>query len=78
MGHALVAAVKSGTMSINAAAAVATLPEQEQVAAAKGGRATMKRAKPEASEEDRQGSVPALKARISAREAANAQLYEQR
>jgi len=40
----LVAAVKSGTISINAAAAVATLPAQEQVAAAQGGREELQQA----------------------------------
>jgi hypothetical protein len=40
----LVAAVKSGTISINAAAAVATLPAEEQVAAAVGGKDELKQA----------------------------------
>ena len=40
----LVAAVKSGTISINAAAAVATLPAQEQVAAALAGKDELKKA----------------------------------
>ncbi|RFO95816.1 plasmid replication/partition related protein [Rhodoferax lacus] len=40
----VVAAVKSGTISINAAAAVATLPAQEQVAAAQGGREELQQA----------------------------------
>lgn len=40
----LVAAVKSGTISINAAAAVATLPAQEQVAAALAGKDELKQA----------------------------------
>lgn len=38
----LVAAVKSGVISINAAAAVASLPEQEQVAAAAAGKEELK------------------------------------
>src|SRR5690606_9578573 len=38
----LVAAVKAGAISINAAAAVATLPEEEQKAAALGGRDDLK------------------------------------
>ncbi len=38
----LVAAVKSGTISISAAAAVASLPEQEQKAAAMGGKDELK------------------------------------
>ena len=40
----LVAAVKSGTISINAAAAVATLPAEEQVAAAVAGKDELKQA----------------------------------
>ena len=40
----LVAAVKSGTISLNAAAAVATLPAQEQVAAATAGKDELKQA----------------------------------
>lgn len=40
----LVAAVKSGTISINAAAAVATLPAEEQVAAATAGKDQLKQA----------------------------------
>jgi hypothetical protein len=40
----VVAAVRSGTLSINAAAAVATLPAQEQVAAAVGGAEELKQA----------------------------------
>ena len=40
----LVAAVKAGTISINTAATVATLPEQEQVAAAAGGKKELQQA----------------------------------
>lgn len=40
----LVAAVKSGTISINAAAAVATLPAEEQIAAAVAGKDQLKQA----------------------------------
>lgn len=40
----LVAALKSGTISINAAAAVASLPAEEQVAAAIGGKDELKQA----------------------------------
>jgi len=40
----VVAAVKAGTISINAAAAVATLPTDEQVAAATGGKDELKQA----------------------------------
>ena len=41
---ALVAAIKSGTISINAAAAVASLPAEEQVAAAAAGKDELKQA----------------------------------
>jgi hypothetical protein len=40
----LVAALKSGAISLNAAAAVASLPAQEQVAAAEGGKDELKQA----------------------------------
>ena len=40
----VVAAVKAGTISINAAAAVASLPAEEQVAAAHGGKDELKQA----------------------------------
>jgi hypothetical protein len=40
----LVAAVKSGAISINAAAAVASLPEEEQIAAVAGGRKELREA----------------------------------
>ncbi len=40
----VVAAVKSGTISINAAAAVASLPAEEQVAAAQAGKDELKQA----------------------------------
>lgn len=40
----LVAALKSGAISLNAAAAVASLPAQEQVAAAEGGKEELKQA----------------------------------
>ncbi len=84
----VVAAVKSGAISINAAAAVATLPEQEQVAAALGGRdelrqaakrvrETRKRPKPDASEAEAEDSVEALQARIAELEAENASLRQQ-
>jgi pyruvate/2-oxoglutarate dehydrogenase complex dihydrolipoamide acyltransferase (E2) component len=80
----VVAAVKSGAISINAAAAVATLPADEQVAAAQGGKAqlreaakrvreTKRRSKPEAPDalDDSPADsedVSALKARIAALE----------
>jgi hypothetical protein len=86
----VVAAVKSGTISINAAAAVSTLPEQEQIAAALGGkeqlqqaakrvRETRKRATQ--SEGDTTESTPdataSLVARIQVLEAENASLRAQ-
>jgi len=84
----VVAAVKSGAISINAAAAVASLPEQEQVAAALGGadelrqaakrvRETRKRppaAEPGTSAPD---TVEALRARIAELETENAKLRQQ-
>jgi hypothetical protein len=84
----VVAAVKSGTISINAAAAVATLPEDEQVAAALGGkeqlrqaakrvRDTKKRVTTEASDEPVQDNVASLKTRIKELEAENARLREE-
>ncbi len=84
----VVAAVKSGAISINAAAAVASLPEQEQVAAALGGRdelrqaakrvrETKKRVKPDAPGGAEPDSVEALKARITELEAENASLRQQ-
>lgn len=62
----LVAAVKSGTISLNAAAAVATLPAEEQIAAANAGKDELKQAakrvreskrKPREDRDDRDGSV---------------------
>jgi predicted nuclease with TOPRIM domain len=85
----VVAAVKSGTISLNAAAAVATLPEDEQVAAALGGkeqlqqaakrvRETRKRTTGEkASLESPQDNVEALKRRITELETENARLREE-
>ncbi len=84
----VVAAVKSGTISLNAAAAVATLPEQEQVAAAQGGkellrqaakrvRESRKRAPAADAQEAMPESVEALKARITELLAENASLREQ-
>jgi uncharacterized small protein (DUF1192 family) len=87
----LVAAVKSGLLSINAAAAVATLPAQEQVSAALGGkeelqqaakrvRETRKRARAEdadTSEALEAPSVAALQARITELEQENAELRAQ-
>ena len=84
----VVAAVKSGTISINAAAAVATLPEQEQIAAALGGRDelrqaakrvrdTKKRVKVDSPETEGAPSVEDLKARIAELLAENASLRQQ-
>jgi hypothetical protein len=84
----VVAAVKSGAISINAAAAVATLPEQEQIAAALGGRDelrqaakrvrdTKKRVKADTPDADGPDSVEALKARIAALQAENDSLRQQ-
>ncbi|MDM0048337.1 plasmid replication/partition related protein [Variovorax sp. J22R115] len=62
----LVAAVKSGTISLNAAAAVATLPAEEQIAAANAGKDELKQAakrvreskrKPREDRDDRDRSV---------------------
>jgi hypothetical protein len=84
----VVAAVKSGTISINAAAAVATLPEQEQIAAALGGpdelrqaakrvRDTKKRMKADSPEIEGEQSVADLKARIAELLAENVSLRQQ-
>ncbi len=85
----VVAAVKSGTISINAAAAVSALPEDEQVAAALGGkeqlqqaakrvRETRKRVKADDHpQEVAQDSLAALKSRIVELEAENARLREE-
>jgi hypothetical protein len=90
----LVAAVKSGTISINAAAAVASLPQDEQKAAVLAGKDELKlaakrvrdgRRKPQ--EEGAAGEMPAdgaspgnelqaLRARVVALEAENAQLRQ--
>ncbi len=84
----VVAAVKSGALSINAAAALSTLPEQEQIAAAQGGteelrqaakrvRDSKKRVKAEEGEAPAPDSMQALKARIAELEAENASLRAQ-
>ncbi|MCA6218539.1 plasmid replication/partition related protein [Ideonella sp. B7] len=87
----VVAAVRAGTLSINAAAAVATLPAEEQAAAAQAGADELKQAakrvreakrKPKAAAE---GSAPAdggetldgLRQRVAALEAENAELRRQ-
>lgn len=84
----LVAAVKSGTISINAAAAVATLPEDEQVAAALGGkeqlrqaakrvRETRKRLPTDVAPDATPDTITALKSRIVELEAENARLRQE-
>jgi hypothetical protein len=81
----VVAAVKSGVISINAAAAVATLPEHEQIAAAHGGKELLQRAakrvretkKRAAPVDDAPDSTAALKARIVELEAENTSLRQQ-
>ena len=84
----VVAAVKSGAISLNAAAAVSSLPAQEQIAAAQGGteelrqaakrvRESKKRVKAEDGETAAPDSVEALKARVATLEAENADLRAQ-
>lgn len=85
----VVAAVKSGAISLNAAAAVSTLPEDEQVAAALGGKEQLRQAAKRVREtkkrtttdnisaEPAQDSVDALKHRIQELETENARLREE-
>ena len=89
----VVAAVKSGVISINAAAAVASLPQEQQVEAAQGGkellreaakrvRETKRRSKPETEDSSADTAaasddVPTLQARIATLEAENASLRAQ-
>ena len=84
----VVAAVKSGAISINAAAAVSSLPEQEQVAAALGGkdhllqaakrvRETRKRPQDPEPSPSAADTMEALRARITELEAENATLRKQ-
>lgn len=87
----LVAAVKSGTISINAAAAVATLPAEEQVAAATAGKDQLKQAAkrvrdakraarealPSAVEAETTDPIQALQQRVATLEAENADLRRQ-
>jgi hypothetical protein len=84
----VVAAVKSGAISINAAAAVATLPEDEQVAAALGGKEHLRQAAkrvrdakkgtPRGEPDERVAdSMDALKSRVAELEVENARLREQ-
>ena len=85
---AVVAAVKSGAISINAAAAVASLPEQEQLAAALGGKDELRQAAKRVRETRKRAPTPeasasapdtleALRARIAELEAENATLRVQ-
>jgi hypothetical protein len=87
----VVAAVKSGVISINAAAAVSSLPEQEQIAAALGGKEQLQEAarrvrdtrkRPKADEADgtkvdEVEEITLLKARVTALETENAMLRAQ-
>ncbi|MDR3368170.1 plasmid replication/partition related protein [Rhodoferax sp.] len=84
----VVAAIKSGTISLNAAAAVASLPEEEQIAAAQGGKELLRQAAKRVRESKKRAtvdeildaapdSVDALKARISELEAENFKLRAQ-
>jgi hypothetical protein len=88
----LVAAVKAGTISINAAAAVATLPAEEQVAAATSGKDELKQAAKRAREAKRkpredsaaeprgtqaQDTVESLRERVTALTAENTTLRRQ-
>ncbi len=66
----LVAAVKSGTISINAAAAVATLPAEEQVAAVVAGKDELKQAAKRVRELKRKPREDALNERSAPTEAA--------
>jgi uncharacterized membrane protein YkoI len=87
----VVAAVKSGVISINAAAAVATLPEHEQIAAAQGGKALLQQAAKRVRETKKRATpvsdapveaaaldeTSALRARIVELEAENSRLRQQ-
>ena len=89
----VVAAVRAGDLSISAAAAVATLPAEEQVAAASGGKDELKQAAKRAREARRKpreeaadaadlavhapDSIEVLRARIAELEAENAALKQQ-
>jgi predicted RNase H-like nuclease (RuvC/YqgF family) len=76
----VVAAVKSGTLSISAAAAVATLPEDEQRAAASAGDAQLKEAAKRVRESKRKprekptDEVKALREQVADLEAENRNL----
>lgn len=67
----LVAAVKSGDISINAAAIVATLPVEEQVAAAAGGKKELRQAAKQIREAKAQARAAAVGAMLDEGEAAD-------
>ena len=82
----LIAAVKAGTVSINAAATVASLPVEEQVAAVAGGKKEMQQAARQVREakaverteaETPEGVIARLKQTISQLQLENAALKEQ-
>ncbi len=78
----LVEAVKTGMVSLNAAAAVASLPVEEQAAAAAAGADELKQAAKRVREAKRktpaaENGVEALRQRVAALEAENAALREQ-
>lgn len=78
----LVAAVKTGLLSINAAAAVASLPAEEQSAAAAAGAEELKQAAKRVRESKRKPGAPestldALRQRVAELEAENAALREE-
>ncbi|MGO4259370.1 plasmid replication/partition related protein [Lysobacter sp. TAB13] len=74
----VVAAVKSGAISINAAAAVATLPAEEQRAAAMAGGDELKQAAKRARESKRKPREPKANDAASAGDAAELQALRQR
>jgi hypothetical protein len=74
----VVAAVKSGTISINAAAAVATLPAEEQRAAAMAGGDELKQAAKRARESKRKPREPKANGSASAADAEELQALRQR
>ncbi len=81
----VVAAVKSGVISINAAAAVAPLPAQEQIEAAQGGKELLQQAarrvrdtkKRTSSTDETPDTIASLRMRVVELEAENAELRAQ-
>ncbi len=81
----VVAAVKSGVISINAAAAVASLPAQEQIEAAQGGKELLQQAarrvrdtkKRTSSTDETPDTIASLRMRVVELEAENAELRAQ-